>query len=219
MAPKRSGRKGRGKGATLPLVASPPRAASVLMSYTGKHASTEGAAGVGAAYFYRLNSVFDPDATGVGTVAIPYNTWAGLYLSYKVRRVTVRVQAQMTAGSATSFGRVTVAPVANQAVVPANPATWTMLPMATTKPVAINTQGGRNVITFTNSYDLASVAKVTKQQYANDMDFSGAVGSSPARQLYLLIGCESIGSAVVGSFAFAVYVTYDVEWFNPVPMQ
>lgn len=188
------------------------------MTYYTKGSLSEAAAGVGAAYFFRLNSVYDPDASGVGSVAIPYNTWSALYLNYKVRRVTVRVMTQYD-GAAGSMGRVTIAPVPYQPVVPANAATWVMLPQAHTQCLADATDGGKNVVEMVRSFDIHTAARVTKGQFENELDWSGQVGSNPARQVYLLLGVESVNSGSAGALKYSIYLTYEVEWFNPVPMQ
>lgn len=223
MPPKmnRKGKKGGRKSKqiqNLPLVATPPPGSRAILSYYTKGTLTEGAAGVGGSYFFRLNSVYDPDASGVGTSAIPYATWAALYLNYKVRRVTVRVMASF-AGSAGSLGRLTIAPVAYQPVVPANAATWVMLPFASSRMMAVATEGGKNVAEITRTYDMPRIAKITRAQFSNELDWSGQVGSNPARQIYLLLGLESVNSSTVGSAKYSIYITYEVEWFNPVPMQ
>ncbi len=189
------------------------------MTYCSSISLAESAAGTGATYFFRANSVYDPDSSGVGTVAIPYNTWSALYLNYKVRRVTVRLSAVYSSATANSFCQVTIAPVAGQAVVPSNANTWKMIPYARTRSITPNSNGGRNVATVTASYDLAKIAHLTSQQYSSDMDFSGAVGSNPLRQLFVGVLVQPVASAGIGTVVFQINLTYDVEWFNPVPMQ
>lgn len=216
---KRSKRAARRQNQPLPLVTTTPNSHNIMMSFAASGGITESAAGSGVTYFMRLNSVFDPDATGVGTSAIGYSTWSALYLSYKVNRVTVRIQGTVTGLSAGAFANVVLAPVPFQAVVPANKQTWKMIPGAKLKVLTNNAVGGSNMFSITASYDIARVARVTKQQYKNEMDWSGQVGSNPARQVYCLIAFDSVGSSSVLTANYNTQVTYQVEWFNPVPMQ
>lgn len=188
------------------------------MTFSGSLALAEGAAGGGVSYFYRLNSPYDPDASGVGTTAGGYSTWAALYLNYKVHRVTVRIQGTGTAASG-SFLQFMTAPVASQAVVPSNPQLWKTIPYNAYKTFTPQANGGKTTFDVVRNFDLADVSRVTKSQYANDMDFSGAVGSNPARQVYLMTGVASYGSGTVATIYLAIQITYLVEWFNPVPMQ
>lgn len=206
------------RGKPLPLVAQMPQTRRVLLSYSVSTLITEGAVGAGATYFYRLNSVYDPDASGVGTVAIGYNTFSALFLNYKVHKVTVRLQGTAAVGSG-GGARVVIAPVANQAVVPANKQTWALIPGAKMAFLPPNANGGPTVARLMATYDNAAVARVTKAQYAIDMDWSGQVGSNPARQNYLLVAVDSVASGVAATLAYNLQITYEVEWFNPVPLQ
>lgn len=189
------------------------------MTFASSGALAESAAGSGATYFFRLNSVYDPDATGVGTTAIGYTTWSALYLNYKVHSVTVRIQGTVTGLSAGAFANVVLAPVAFQAVVPANKQTWKMIPGAKFQVVSNNSVGGRNMFNLEATYDIAAVARVTKQQYAADMDWSGQVGSNPVRMNYALVAVDGVNTSSVSTAVFNTQITYLVEWFNPVPLQ
>lgn len=188
------------------------------MSYAVGGAGSESAAGTGVAVFYRLNSVYDPDATGVGSTCGGYNTWSSLFLNYKVSRATLRVQGSVNCASG-GYCQVIIAPVPSQAVVPASPNYWRLIPGARIYTVMPQVNGGHNTFDHVQTYDIAKVARVTKQQYSNDMDFSGAVGSNPARQIYVMVAVQSVNSGTVGTIVNNVQLTYEVEWFNPVPMQ
>ncbi len=216
MRKSKGGQKRRVKN--LPLVTTTPSSQRILQTFSYGAALTEGAAGGGVSYFYRLNSVYDPDASGVGTTAGGYSTWAALYLNYKVHRATVRIQGTGTAASG-AFIQCVVAPVAGQAVVPSNPALRKMIPDSVFRTIVPQANGGKTTFEIVRSYDLAKISRVTKSQYANDMDFSGLVGSNPARQIYLMVAGLTGSSASVGTISFAIQITYEVEWFNPVPMQ
>lgn len=188
------------------------------MTFNGYQAIVEPALGTGISYFYRLNSVYDPDSSGVGTSATGYSTWAGHFLNYKVHRATVRVRA-VASGATGGAVQAIIAPVPGQAVVPANFSLWRSIRGNSTKIIAPVTVGGQNVWEFTRTYELAQWLQVTKSQFQNDMDFSGAIASNPARQLYLMIGCAAVNGSAPGALAFTIDITYQVEWFNQTPMQ
>lgn len=190
-----------------------------VLTFSTTLALAESAAQAGNYWFYRMNSVYDPDASGVGAVAIGYNTWAALFLNYKVRKVTLRAQGVVTGLSTGSFGNVVFAPVPNQMVIPANKQTWKVIPRSVLKTVTQATDGGRNMFMVERSYELHQLAGVTREQYRDDMDFSGAVGSNPARQIYLVVTIDSTGSTTAATLTSNVQLSYEVEWFNPTPMQ
>ena len=194
-------------------------ASKTVLTFSTTLALAESAAQAGNYWFYRLNSVYDPDASGVGAVAIGYNTWATLYLNYKVNRVTLRAQGVVTGLSSGSFGNIVFAPVPNQMVIPANKQTWRVIPRSRLLTVTSEAVGGRNMFTLSSSYDLATVANVTRAQYSSDMDFSGAVGSNPSRQIYLVVTVDSTGSTSAATLVANIQLSYEVEWFNPTPIQ
>lgn len=218
---KRAPAKRVNKTGPVPMMSKVPGSMRVNLTYSAPAQQiVESAAGTGVTYFYRLNSVFDPDASGVGAVAIGYNTYAGLYLNYKIHKVTVRLHGFAGGGTGNShFANVSMAPVPGQAVVPANRATWKTIPGGVTTSITSAANGGLNRVDFSRTYDLARVACVTRQQYVTDMDFSGAIGSNPARQLYLMVALDSAGSSTVMGLTYAITISYLVEWFNPVPLQ
>lgn len=218
---KRQSRKSR-RSATrnLPLVTYVPSSKSITMSYATATTLAESAAGVGVTWLYRLNSVFDPDFSGVGTSAIGYSTWSALFGSYKVRRATVRLQGTVNGMAAGGLATVVLAPLAGGSVVPSNKQTWKMMRGATMHIATNQSLGGNNTsFEITRTFDLPWAAAVTKAQYDNDMDFSGAVGSNPARAVYVVLGLDSAGSASVVTMTYNLQITYLVEWFNPIPMQ
>lgn len=218
---KRSQKRAQRVPKNLPMMSKVPGSTRVNLTYSAPAQQiVESAAGTGVTYFYRLNSVFDPDASGVGAVAIGYNTYSALYLNYKVHRVTVRLTGFVGGGTGNShFANVSMAPIPSQSVVPANRATWKTIPGGVTACITSSSNGGMNRVSYTKSYELARVAAVTKQQYANDMDFSGAIASNPARQMYLMVSLDSAGSSTVMGLTYAITISYLVEWFNPVPLQ
>ncbi len=214
---KRTSRRSK-RVALLPLVTTTPSTQRVIQTFSAAKVITESAVGLGASYFYRLNSVYDPDSSGVGLTAGAYSNFAAMFLNYKVRRVTVRIQGTSTCSSG-SFNQAIIAPVASQAVIPTDPVYWRTVPMSTMHTLAPNANGGVTTFSHVKSYDLATVSRLTKQQFNNDMDFSGTIGSNPARQIYLFVGVQSVGSSSVATLTYTIQITYEVEWFNPVPLQ
>jgi hypothetical protein len=215
---KKTKRGGNKTPTAVPHLSIVPNSKNIVMTYNAQQLVSEGAANLGGAWYFRLNSVFDPNATGTGASAIGYSTWSTLFYNYKVKRVTARITTNYN-GSSGSMGRITLVPTAFQAVLPADPTTWPLLRSAQTRTISHSTNGGKNVADYVITYDLAKIAGVTQQQYKTDMDFSGQVGSDPLRQIFLAVCVQGLGSGVVGTSLFSVMLSYEVEWFNPIPMQ
>lgn len=202
----------------LPLVAAQPSSRRVLVSYGTAANLNEAAAGVGSVVFYRLNSVYDPDLTGVGTAALGLGYWANFFQSYRVLKATVRFQGtptNMSAGGLATF----IMGAVPQSTMPATKQAWRATPTAK-MGVAVNAaQGGKNVVTMTATYDMAKVLRVSKASYMNDMDYSGGTASNPARAVNLFLSIDSCGSSSVVQSAYNLQITYEVLWFNPLPVQ
>lgn len=227
MPAKQVNNKNRSKGARrprsrgmrhLPMQSSVPAAERILMTYSTNNAIVEGAAGTGVTYFYSLNSVYDPDVSGVGTSATGYSTWAARFYNYRVRAVTVRFKV-FASGSTGGAHMVVVAPLPGGAVAPSNPELWRSIRGNTSNLIASSDQGGANRWEFTKTYDMAHWLGITKQQFVNEQDYAGQIGSSPARTLYLLIGTRAVNGSTPSRIFFSLDITYQVEWFNPTPMQ
>lgn len=212
---KRSGNSR--KLALVPCITSVPAAKKICMTYSTNGTIVEPAAGTGIATFFRLNSVYDPDASGVGTTAAGYSTWAAQFYNYRINRVTVRLRAvgQGSTGGAITLGCL---PVPAQPVLPTNPVLWRSARGSSHQLVVPQADGGINSWTVARTYDLPRWLGVTKQQYYNDMDFSGTVGSNPLRQLYFAVTVCSCMGSTPARIVYQVDISYEVEWFNPVVM-
>lgn len=191
------------------------------MTYSQSQAMVEAAAGTGTANYYRLNSVYDPDASGVGTTATGYSTWAALFLNYRVNKVTIRLRGIAT-GATGGAVVVGATPVPGQAVMPTNPVTWRSARGSEHSLITPSDQGGKNHYTLTKTYGSAELAKwlgVSTAQYATEADFSGQIGSNPARQLYYAVFVTAVNGSTPARLIWTIDITYEVEWFNPAVFQ
>lgn len=215
---KRVSRQAPRRAGHLPLVAQQPSAKRVLVTYGQAATLNESAAGSGVVVFYRLNSVYDPDLTGVGTAALGLGYWANFFQNYRVTRATVRVQATPTNMSAGGLATVIMGAVP-QSTMPATKQAWRATPTAK-MGVAVNAaSGGKNVVELTATYDMAKVLRVNQAEFRSDMDFTGGTASNPARAVNLFLSADSCGSATVVNVSYNIQITYEVEWFNPLPVQ
>jgi len=215
---KRSRKSRPGQMVHLPRAVPNPVSAHCVLGYSNKVNLIEPAAGTGSSHFFRLNSVYDPDASGVGSSALLYNFYAARFLNYRVNKATVRVQAAILSGLSGGFGEITLGAVPDQATIPSDPTTWKMIPGTVMKPIS-NTAAGPAVAELVGTWDLAKLVRFTKAQYNTEADFSAPTGSNPARQVFAFVGGESIGSSSATTFTISYQITYVVEWFSPLPVQ
>jgi hypothetical protein len=199
-------------------VASPPIARRTLLAYPASLVQTEAAAGIGAAYFFRANSIFDPDFTGVGTSALGYAAWNQFYTAYRVTRCTIRLQAQAAGMSTNGLATVAIVPSEAATSLPANKQTWRTMPGSVMKPTTnANTSG--TVVSLTTTYDMAKLAKLSRSQFLTDQDYASGFGSSPAKPLFFAVCVDSSGSASPVTVTYNIEITYEVTLFNPVALQ
>jgi len=216
---RRTGKRARKSGTQhLPLVAAPPASSRVLSTYCTAVSMVESAVSAGATYWFRCNSIYDPDSSGVGGSTLGYSSWLSFYQNYKVRKVTARIQTQVYGMSTGGIGTVIMAPVANQSAVSSNPYAWRAIPFAKMCYATNSNTGSPSVRNMVNTYDLAKVCHVDPLQYDIDMDYAGTAASNPAKQIFLLVALQSTGSSTPASATVSIQLTYEVEWFNPIPL-
>jgi len=201
----------------LPLATALPSTSKCLMTFSAQSTITEGAAAGGALYQYRLNGVYDPDFSGVGTTATGYTTYSAAFGFYRVLRATVRLTASATTTALTGFADVILAPTA-VTVFTSSPTAWRSIPGAHRMQVVPLAQGGHNLVRATVSYDLHTIFRVTKQQYMIEDDYAAITGASPGLPAILNVMVVGVGSANPYSLTYTIDITYEVEWMKPTPL-
>jgi len=160
---------------------------------------------------FRLNSIYDPDVTGVGGQPSFYNTLAGLYESYIVEKATVSLFIiQNDAQESEQLGLVPHVPgesiiagmTASQQIPTEMPGCkWIILPPAVsgaTRPTG----------TLTASYDLRALKGGPLDPSSDGSMF----GSNPTAAYYLDVVCchpSSVVSAL--SSQYQIVIEYDVR--------
>jgi len=187
------------------------------MTFSAQGSITEAAASAGALYQYRLNGVYDPDFTGVGTTATGYTTYAAAFGFYRVLGVTVRLTAVATTTALTGFADVIVAPTASTTITSSQTA-WRSIPGAIRRQITPLAQGGHNMAKLVVSYDLPKILRVTRAQYSIEDDYASVVGASPGLPAVLNVMVVGVGSANVYSISYTIDITYDVQWSKPLPL-
>lgn len=206
-------RKRRSGNNTIPTTIQivPPAFKKVFCGYKFLGTLTEPAASTGVIQQFRLNSLYDPDYTGVGTNALGYTALTGVYGLFRVVRTRVIARfAMSTTGTAT----VGMLPGLNSTVT----STFHFLeaePNASSVMLQGNAGGGKSVHEFNKVYDLPKVCGITKGQYLTDFDFAHSTGSNPSKSVYLTVYLAG-NSGAAQTAIVNVRLIYEVECSQPL---
>lgn len=196
------GKKNRpGRKPPLPLYTTTGSVAlKEVLAYHQTGTLTEAAAGAGAFNTFRLNSIYDPDYTGVGSSAVGYSTRALFFGKYKVLRARISFRVWGSTGGNSLVGIM----FGGNTTFAANPLLWAVEPNSYSKMLQGNTGAQHSVVTFDISKEMHQFLGITKRQFEIDLDYQSSFGSNPQLQAYATIW-------VFGQSAAAQTVVYDVR--------
>lgn len=140
-----------------------------------------------AEYVYRLNSLFDPDFTGVGGQPDGFDQWKTLYSNYRVVAAAVEVQA----AGGNGFGFVAIAPTS----------TSTTLASAEEAGGLRHARAG----TFTQQFPrtvkalwhIGTILGQSDETVLTSKDAQAAVTASPTSEAFVHVCCETSGASDV----------------------
>lgn len=208
----------------LPLTAGPPlyNNKRCTLVFCAKHQQLEGAVSAGVYNSYRLNGPYDPDTAVLSNSTPGLASIAALYRSMRVWKTTVSVHACAYADAPASL-MLSLVPTAFQPVLPSNPDYWPVQRDAASVVMKPGAYVGSGTLvcfdgTVTKTFDLAHVANILKSQYLDEADFASVTNSNPTRQLYCAIAVSTNSNTAVNC-RFHVRIAYDIEFYDPYPLQ
>jgi len=160
-------------------------------------------------YVMNLNSLFDPDRTGIGHQPYGFDSLAFIYNRYRVISCGWRIQTPMSS---------TGVPLTVGCIASNDPSiTWLDVGTMMENPRAkyITQNPGAPATTLSGKVYLPKLVGRTKAQYMADDSYQAAVSASPseAALLYLASFASSNGNFAPG-FPLQVVLEYTVEWFD-----
>lgn len=161
---------------------------------------------------FRLNSVYDPDLTGVGTSAYGYSALAALYGRYRVLGFRVHV----TYSNLSTTIPLTVFACVNPVTTIGTGITQ-ILSQRRIWFKGISTSNGNGSTDHVFSGMVHDVYGVPKAQVRNEDDFAAVTGANPNNGVYAHIGAFNNGAAA-GTLNIQVRIQYDVVWSLPLEL-
>lgn len=168
------------------------------------------AAGIPVDTQFRLNSIFDPEASsGIGqTQPLGTDQWAAFYNRYRVIGVNVMLMARNTNNDAAYVG------------ICANNDTGSLLTEAayeqsrTTLKMVGGSTGGHDIAVFKKYYNLANLTGRPKFSYISDDRYQAQMDSDPAEAINLHIMTQPASAALSTSIHYSLKMVYLVELFD-----
>lgn len=182
-----------------------PTVLPVRLVYTDYRVLT--AIGNQASYVYRLNSVFDPDQTGVGGQPAGFDQLKTLYGRYRVMAVKVEVEA--AANATTGSGLLAIAP-SDSAVLGLTAEDTADLRFAKSVSYTQSQVGKLSAL-----YHIGELLGYSDQSMLANTNVEAATTTSPAFQQYLIVAVETGNSATQQTMTM-VRLTYYVRMEVPI---
>jgi len=164
---------------------------------------------------FALNSIYDPDETGVGGTPTGAAAWAGLYQKYKVTGAKIRVTANNVDGTVPAMaGYFLTGPGGDKTASSGTDLSQRL------------TEGKNAWYRLSQAKDQANQMMVFKPQYIDfaklvgrgyyDEEYSALMGANPSKLINMTFGCCGwFGTETSVAVQFAVQITYYVTFSNP----
>jgi hypothetical protein len=156
---------------------------------------------------FRLNSIFDPDLSGVGHQPQGRDQWNLLYNRYRVDSVRYTIRSL----SMTTHGMMLAALPNNNTTTLTDPEQFEESPLTVIKPVGTGTP-----TTLVRHLDLKVLNGVSKNMYENDDRFQSLFSTNPTEVLVLHVGLWELGALASVTASFNITLEYFVTLFDPI---
>lgn len=166
-------------------------------------------------YYYRGNSPYDPDASGVGAQPNYWDNYAALYSRYKCYGSKIQIWPRVSNDSST-YAPVILCITPKRDAVTTEAWDDVMGNPYTTMKVPPNKYAGYSC-KIKNYMSTAKIFGVTKRSEFSDADFSADVTTNPANQFYWQVKISSYDGGTVSSsieYAGPVCITYYVKFYR-----
>lgn len=154
---------------------------------------------------WNINSVFDPDLSGVGHQPRSFDTWAGIYGRYRVRRVDamIRIRQRASHGICANL-------IANNSSSALGTYDQELVRSGLPKITSSNSPPIRINRTFYPN----GVTGVTRSAYNIDDRFQAGVASNPAELIVLHQLVASLDQTTAIDYEYQIRLVYHCEFFD-----
>lgn len=172
------------------------------------------AVSAGSNYFWNMNSIWDPNRSGIGHNPATYAQWSQFYNRYRVIGVKVRANYYIsgTGNAALDSGAKVYIYGANESV---QSGAYEQLEQSHIKVGQIN-PWGKPIATLTKYFNCQRITGRTLSQYMSDDRYQAQFGQSPLEVLTITAGAQTNNGTPLAAPGVNcdVHLTYFVELFD-----
>lgn len=180
------------------------------------------AARPGSNFFWNLNSIWDPNRSGIGHNPSYFTAWSNIYNRYRVLGVKARVTFQQARDGGSDLnpnGCRVFMYAANDSVQTGDESQMEQSHMISG---TIHPQG-KPIQTLTKYFNCQRITGRTVQQYMADDRYQATMKTNPQEVITLTAGARSLtpGAVTLQAVYATIHLTYYVELFDPMisPLQ
>jgi hypothetical protein len=180
------------------------------LNYNQLNAITTAGVGVPSLQSFRMNSIFDPDLTGVGHQPLGHDEFTPFYTKYTV--TGIRYAVTYSNQSTTDYADVAVCLRPN---TNGYGTMSTVLESSYVQRAVLGPEGGANNIrTIRGTCTVAKIRGVPTQKVINENEYSAQIGANPVLQPTLQIYVENQNTAAAITVNVRTDITYFVQLYD-----
>jgi hypothetical protein len=166
-------------------------------------------------YYYRANSVYDPNLSGTGSTSFGITQLAQLYDRYRVLNVTLEADFFISGTSTTTAGEVFVV-ASNNNSVSTGLGNWAAQRFVWRRPIGSASGSGTQRCRI--HFPIHKVYGVPEVQVRNEDDFASVMGNNPNNIVYIHFGFLNNATASTVTCTVTTRLIQDTVFSLPVTL-
>lgn len=159
--------------------------------------------------WFRNNSIYDPDGTGIGHQPLGYDQWSQFYGRYRVIGAKYRITISNATDTACKVGLLAVNGAYSTSSI-----NQTAFEHPHMMAKVVGSQDGKDVVEFTKYFANPRIAGVSMTTYKADDRYQSQFGTNPLEQISAVIQARSLDPSSGVGLKGSIHVIYYVELFD-----